>query len=106
MPDVIAASARVADGEVTDLSVGGKIPQQHEVALAALERLRVQARLEHAHIKACRVLDVRDHDVEVVDPRRVERQQALLDSAASTSLGVEQRNGCSGGAEGGDEMTA
>ena len=74
--DVRASSARVADGEIAHLAIGRQIAEQDEVAEPALERLRVQLRVEHAHVEARRRCDVGHDHVEVIDLGRVDRQQA------------------------------
>ncbi len=69
---------RVADGDVSDLAIHGQIAKENEVAESALKRLRVQRGVEDGHVEACGRGDIGDDDVDVIDLRRVQGQQAAL----------------------------
>ena len=78
MPDVSASPARVADGEVPDLAILRQIAEEDEVAEPTLKRLRVQLRVEDAHVETGGGCDVGDDDVQVIDLGRVDGQQIAL----------------------------
>jgi hypothetical protein len=73
--DICASPARIADRQIADLPVLRELAEQDEVPEPTLKRLRVQRRVEDAHIEARRRLDVRNDHVEVIDFRRVDRQE-------------------------------
>jgi hypothetical protein len=76
VPDVGPSAARVADGQITNLPVGRQVAEENEIPEPALKRLRVERGVEHAHVETGGGFDVRHDDVQVIQLRRVQRQQA------------------------------